>query len=96
MRRSLLPAFPAAMVGLGAALGAERPGPAQACAALDLHLVMLLERHGEAADLSGEDLLAIVDTMVQARLACRTARFQEGLALYQRVSLGPVTSWPLR
>ena len=57
------------------------------CAASDLRLVTAIEAHGEAQDLPGATLYAAFSAMMRARAACEAGRIEEGLALYDRLTL---------
>lgn len=59
------------------------------CAARDLKLVTLIERHGEARDVASNRLAEAAFTMLRARKACDDGRYAEALAIYDSVLLAP-------
>src|SRR5690242_7497758 len=61
----------------------------RACAERDLQYVMLIERHGEAQDITGEVLAQAFFTVMRARKACRQGREQDAFAIYNSIKLVP-------
>ena len=74
----------AADQSLSSAIAAEINGSVQ-CASRDLRLLMSIESHGEAADVSAEKLGEAVLSMMKARAACAAGRVGEALAIYDSV-----------
>jgi hypothetical protein len=59
------------------------------CAAADLRLMMLIEAHGEAQDVSAETLSQAFLTVLEARKACNGGQAEAGIKLYESIPLGP-------
>src|SRR5262245_13315294 len=78
-----------------AALAGEATRPnltTRACAERDLQYVILLERHGEAQDIPGEELAQAFSPMMRARRASRQGREPDAFALYDSIKLAPTTT----
>jgi hypothetical protein len=73
--------------GMFSAVAAEMPDRAQ-CAVRDLKLLTSLNEHGEAQDVSADDLRDAFFALVKARGICATGRVGEALALYDSVVIG--------
>ncbi|HVL73468.1 MAG TPA: hypothetical protein VM434_16495 [Beijerinckiaceae bacterium] len=75
---------------LGAAAAAEPGGTAmRACAAFDLHALVLLDEHRFLATMTADRLAAAALALKTARSACRTGD-RSALGLYERLDLEPV------
>ena len=57
----------------------ESVGPERACAAYDLHWITLIEDHGRAQEMEGEEIYRAFLTILEARLACRVGNFDRAL-----------------
>ncbi len=63
------------------------------CALKDIAVFTLIEDHGAAGDVAGDQLGDAVETMLRARAACYEGRIGEAMALYDRIfDLKPVAS----
>jgi hypothetical protein len=98
MRACHLIAIEAALaVGLGVKVflfsgGATVAGavePRAICAARDVQFVTLLEQHGEAQDVAGDQLLEAFFTAVKARAACSEGHIAEAVAIYDSIVFRP-------
>ena len=70
----------------------DRPTPAQACAAFDVHVLTRLEDHGRAATTTGHVLSTAMSALIDARAACFRGDYAVALDLYSRIDLrGPTT-----
>jgi hypothetical protein len=89
---TLLVSLVALMLTTNPAPTADQPSPQQHCATLDVQTLILIEHHGEAADVLPERLAKAGLTQMQARLACTAGRYAEGVALYDQIidALGPM------
>lgn len=69
----------------------EKPHPAQACAAFDVHVLTQLEDHGRAAPTTGQVLSTAIMNLIEARTACFKGDYALALDRYSRIDLqGPV------
>ncbi len=68
----------------------------QLCAARDVEVVILIEDHGDAADIAPERLAKAGLDQMQTRLTCTAGRTEEAVAIYDGIisSLGPMLSHP--
>jgi len=66
----------------------------QLCAARDVEVVILIEDHGDAADIAPERLAKAGLDQMQARRTCTAGRTEEAVAIYDGIisSLGPMLS----
>src|SRR5262245_15198143 len=78
-------------VGPSRAIAAEQSHRAR-CAARDLRIVLLIEAHGEAQDVSADELRQAFFTMAKARAACAAGRTDEALAIYDGISIASAQS----
>ena len=65
----------------------QRVGPERACAAYDLHWITLIEDHGRAQEMKGEEIYRAFLTILEARFACRVGNFDRALQLYGDVPI---------
>ncbi len=64
------------------------------CAALDHHLLWLVEEHGAAGELADDDLAQAAFDVLAARRLCASGDFERGLDMYSNIPLGqPRTTW---
>jgi hypothetical protein len=59
----------------------------KACAAYDLHVLSLIEEHGDRGEVSGAALTDAAAALIRARTLCRNARIADGLATYDSIAL---------
>lgn len=59
-----------------------RPGTAEACAARDLIVFSLIEKHGEDQSLPAQVVADASMKLLSARVACRDGREAEAIAIY--------------
>jgi hypothetical protein len=67
-----------------------------ACRAWNSHIAELIDQHRTAHELDADQLSEIIRLFDEARSACSALRFDEGLAIYEGIPIGPVASRPLR
>ncbi len=72
-----------------------RPAPdgLRRCAALDLHVLWLIEENAEAIDRDDDALRAAQDGLIAARGLCASGRAEEAAAVYTSVDLRPARGW---
>ncbi len=77
----------------------REPGPAlnsdlRRCAAFDLHVLWLVEEHGDAQEISGDEIAAVTEQMVNARRLCSAGQTGEALEVYSTIALTrPRSRW---
>lgn len=67
-----------------------------ACRAWNSHVADLIDQHRTARELNDDQLSEFVRLFYEAQSACSALRFDEGLAIYEAIPIGPVASRPLR
>jgi hypothetical protein len=96
IRACMLPtlAVVASLVGaVGAATHAQAEELPQVCALKENAVIIVIEDHGAAEDVSADRLGDAGLTMLHARSVCYQGRTREALALYESIlDLGPVAS----
>ena len=86
-RRFIAPVFAAMMLGpFGAAPALAGGAVAEACAAHDLVVFSLIEKHGEDRSLPAEIVADAAMALLDARVACRNGREAEATAIYTGLS----------
>jgi hypothetical protein len=81
--------FLAMLITPGTTLATESV-TSQICAARDVKALILIEDHGEANDIAAGRLAEAGLMQMQARIACKEGRAEEGIAIYDEIirSLG--------
>lgn len=74
----------------------SRPSPSAACHAWHGHIADLIDQHRVANEIDENALGDIIRLFYEAQSACWALRFDEGLAIYETIPLGPVASRRLR
>ncbi len=92
-----------AALALLAPLALMPPAPAQAmpesnamrrCAAFDHHLLWLVEAHGDAQELSPEEIAEAAFRILAARVLCASGRSREALEAYSAIApADPKSRW---
>jgi hypothetical protein len=67
-----------------------------ACRAWNSHIAELIDQHRTAHELDDDQLSEIIRLFDEARSACSALRFDEGVAIYEAIPIGPVAGRPLR
>ena len=83
------------VIGASQAVEGRMPLSA-ACRAWNSHIAELIDQHRTAHELDADQLSEIIRLFDEARSACSALRFDEGLAIYEAIPIGPVASRPLR
>jgi 2,4-dienoyl-CoA reductase-like NADH-dependent reductase (Old Yellow Enzyme family) len=73
-----------------------RPPLSAACRAWDSHIAELINQHRTAHELDDDQVHEIIRLFYDAGSACSALRFEEGLAVYEAIPIGPVASRLLR
>jgi hypothetical protein len=73
-----------------------RPPLSGACRAWNSHIADLIDQHRMAHELDDDRLSEIMRLFYEAQRTCSALRFEEGLAIYEAIPIGPVASRPLR
>jgi hypothetical protein len=73
-----------------------RPSLSAACQAWNGHIAELIDQHRIAHELDDDQVHEIIQLLYAARSACSALRFEEGLAIYEAIPIGPVASRFLR
>jgi hypothetical protein len=73
-----------------------RPPLSAACRAWDSHIAELINQHRTAQELDDDQVHEIIRLFYDAGSACLALRFEEGLAIYEAIPIGPVASRLLR
>lgn len=73
-----------------------RPPLSAACQAWNSHIAGLIDQHRTAHELDDDQIGEIIRRFYEAQSTCAALHFQEGLALYEAIPIGPVASRPLR
>ncbi|MFC1457791.1 hypothetical protein ACETIH_13880 [Microvirga arabica] len=73
-----------------------RPPLSAACWAWNSHISELVDQHRTAHELDDEQLGEIIRLFYEAQGSCSAQRFEEGLAIYEAIPIGPVASRLLR
>jgi hypothetical protein len=82
-------------MGATAALaGPERPHMKAECAVYDLHIVTLIEDHGLVEETESQVLWEAASRMLEARAACSRGDTQQGLQIYDSITLEGVRLSP--
>ena len=89
---------------IGCGLLAAGPGPAMegrpplsaACQAWNSHIAGLIDQHRTAHELNDDQIGEIIRRFYEAQSTCSALHFEEGLAIYETIPIGPVASRPLR
>jgi len=74
----------------------RRPPLSGACRAWNSHIAELIDQHRTAYELDDGQLSEIMRLFYEAQRTCSALRFEEGLAIYEAIPIGPVASRPLR
>jgi len=73
-----------------------RPPLSAACRAWNSHIAELIDQHRTAHELDDNQLSEMIRRFDEAQRTCSALRFEEGLAIYEAIPIGPVASRPLR
>jgi hypothetical protein len=73
-----------------------RPPLSAACRAWDSHIAELINQHRTAHELDDDQVHEIIRLFYDTGSACSALRFEEGLAIYEAIPIGPVASRLLR
>jgi 2,4-dienoyl-CoA reductase-like NADH-dependent reductase (Old Yellow Enzyme family) len=73
-----------------------RPSLSAACRAWDSHIAELIDQHRTAHELDDDQIGDIIRLFYEAQSTCSALRFEEGLAIYEAIPIGPVASRFLR
>ena len=73
-----------------------RPPLSAACLAWNSHIADLIDQHRTVHELNDDQIGDVVRLFYQAQSSCSALRFQEGLAIYEAIPIGPVASRRLR
>ena len=73
-----------------------RPPLSAACRAWNSHIAELIDQHRTAHELDDHQLGEIIRLFYEAQSTCSSLRFEEGLAIYEAIPIGPIASRPLR
>ena len=73
-----------------------RPPLSAACRAWDSHIAELINQHRTDHELDDDQVHEIIRLFYAAGSACSALRFEEGLAIYEAIPIGPVASRLLR
>jgi hypothetical protein len=78
------------LLASGSLLAQSAAAASQICAARDVKSVILIEDHGEANDIAASRLAEAGLMQMEARIACKEGRSEEGIAIYDKIihSLG--------
>ena len=74
----------------------RRPPHSAACRAWNDHVAELIDQHRIAHELDDDQVHEIIRLVYAAGSACSALRFEEGLAIYEAIPIGPVASRLLR
>ncbi len=83
------------VAGTGQALEG-RPPLSAACQAWNSHIAGLIDQHRTTHELDDDQFGEIVRLFYEAQHTCSALRFDEGLAIYEAIPIGPVASRRLR
>jgi hypothetical protein len=72
------------------------PPPSAACRAWNNHIAALIEEYRTAHEQGDDQLYEIIRLFYEAEGACSAQHFEEGLAVYEAIPIGPVSSRPFR
>ena len=75
---------------------AQRPSQWAACRAWNIHIADLIDQHRIINDLDEAKLYDIIRLFNDAQSSCGQQRFEEGLSLYETISIGQVAHRQLR
>jgi hypothetical protein len=67
-----------------------------ACRAWDSHIADLISQHRLVHELDDDQVHEIIRLFYEAGSACSALRFEEGLAIYEAIPIGPVANRLLR
>ena len=73
-----------------------RPSLSAACRAWNSHIAELIDQHRTAHELGDDQLGEIIRRYYEAQSTCSAQHFEEGLAIYEAIPIGPVAGRPLR
>ena len=73
-----------------------RPPLSAACRAWNGHIAELIDQHRIAHELEDDQVHEFIRLFDEAGSACSALRFEEGLAIYEAIPIGPVASRFLR
>jgi len=73
-----------------------RPPLSAACEAWKSHIAGLIDQHRTVHEIDDDQFGEIIRRFYEAQSTCAALHFQEGLALYEAIPIGPVASRPLR
>jgi 2,4-dienoyl-CoA reductase-like NADH-dependent reductase (Old Yellow Enzyme family) len=73
-----------------------RPPLSAACLAWNSHIADLIDQHRTVHELDEDQIGDIIRLFYQAQSSCSALRFDEGLAIYEAIPIGPVASRQLR
>lgn len=68
----------------------------EACRVWQSHMADLIDQHRTASEMEDEQFGDVVRRFYEAQTACTAEHFNEGLALYENIPVGPVKGRPLR
>ena len=73
-----------------------RPPLSAACRAWNSHIAELIDQHRTAHELDDDQFGEIIRLFYEAQRTCSALRFEEGMAIYEAIPIGPVASRFLR
>ena len=83
------------VAGAGEAMGG-RPPLSAACRAWNSHIADLIDQHRTAHELDDDQFSEIIRRYYDAQSTCSAQHFEEGLAIYEAIPIGPVANRLLR
>ena len=73
-----------------------RPPLSTACQTWNSHIAELIDQHRTAHELDDDQFGEIIQLFYEAQRNCSALRFEEGLAIYEAIPIGPIASRPPR
>ena len=73
-----------------------RPPLSAACRAWNSHIADLIDQHRTAHELDDDQFSEIIRRYYDAQSTCSAQHFEEGLAIYEAIPIGPVANRLLR